>query len=109
MRTMMAAVVVLGLISGGYMGLIRSEPALSKAFSAQAIVTKGAEAAYQNAKLTREVIEMELQETIGHPDRGGEGKGAEDGQDEYGGRRSTVWLPYSKRLLQAGEGSKATG
>jgi hypothetical protein len=67
--TTIAAVVVTGLMSSGYVWLIRFEPALSQALSDQRIAVDGAKSVYLNAKLLRGVVEIRLQETIEHPAR----------------------------------------
>jgi len=58
LRTIMAAVVVMGLISGGYVGLIRFGPALSKAQRNQLIVAEGAEAAEQKLAWLVKAIQL---------------------------------------------------
>jgi hypothetical protein len=108
-RTIMAAVVVTGLMSSGYVWLIRLEPALSQASSDQRIGANGAESAYLNAKLLRKVVEIRLRETIEHSARPfGDGQRERDRLDWQRQRRlpSGFWLPYSNRLLETSDGSE---
>jgi hypothetical protein len=65
----MAAVVTTGLMSSGYVWLIRFETALSQALSDQPIAVDGAKSAYLNARLRRGVVEIRLQDTIEYPAR----------------------------------------
>jgi hypothetical protein len=62
LRTMMIAVAVVGLMSGGYLGLLRYEPVLAQDVILQSVRARMAEADLQQAKGMREIAEIVFRE-----------------------------------------------
>ena len=104
-RRMMAAVLVIALLSSAYVGLLRYKPVLVNALSNQVIVTNGARAAYHNAVLTREVTELSLQEALKPPALDDRHVERERFVRQFSRGKNQIWLPYSKRVLAEGESS----